>query len=562
KQVAANLQRMSAVMVTLTGGEPLLRQDLEAIAASFDDRACLILNTTGSGLTPERARSLASAGVFAVGVSLDSADPADHDRLRGKPGAFQTALDGLAAAKQARLYPYIVAVATHDLLKPERFWPFLRFASEHGALEVHLLEPCATGRLAGHAEAVLSMEERELILDYQEQVAESDDLPILSSFTYLESPDAFGCGAGLTHLYIDGSGEVCPCNLVPISFGNVTQEPLAGVLGRMACHFVKPRTACVGRTLTRHVPGGRLPAPPEVSEAICANHLPRKHATPLFFQVRAESQDEVGRTDLQSAYDEIHDDYDEFWLKEAAKPIHDLIAQLSFKGDERVMEAGCGTGFATCLLAEKLKAAGRITAADISEGMLTLARQRARSRGIQNAQFVPDDALRVLDADGPFDLVFSSWVLGYILLKPFFASAGRALAPGGQLAFVVHKENSPRVPMEVFGELVAADPSVLLKRVAFDFPRDMAQIQREIASASLQVQRLWDGAAVFTYGTAEQVLEHLLKSGAGTAFYNALDPARRKGLEKEFLGRLADLNPPGAKFEVVHDYVACVARKP
>jgi glucose/arabinose dehydrogenase len=35
-------------------------------------------------------------------------------------------------------------------------------------------------------------------------VARRDDLPILSTFTYLESGSAFGCGAGLTHLYIDG----------------------------------------------------------------------------------------------------------------------------------------------------------------------------------------------------------------------------------------------------------------------------------------------------------------------------------------------------------------------
>ena len=46
--------------------------------------------------------------------------------------------------------------------------------------------------------------------------------------------------------------------------------------------------------------------------------------------------------------------------------------------------------------------------------------------------------------------------------------------------FVIHKENSPREPLEIFAELVARDPSVLTRRVAFDFPRDLARIEREI----------------------------------------------------------------------------------
>jgi len=54
-KLAGDLQSKGAVMITLTGGEPLLRDDLEQIAASFDDRSCVIVGTTGMGLTPRRA---------------------------------------------------------------------------------------------------------------------------------------------------------------------------------------------------------------------------------------------------------------------------------------------------------------------------------------------------------------------------------------------------------------------------------------------------------------------------------------------------------------------------
>jgi len=558
-RLAGQLQALGAVMVTLTGGEPLLRDDLEQIAAAFDRRSCLILGTTGWGLTPDRARRLRDAGVFALGISLDSADEAEHDRLRGKPGAFRAALDALRVARDCGLYPYVVSVATREFLQPDRFFPFLSFAGSAGALEVHLLEPSATGKLAGRPDVVLEAAERQRIFDYQDQVAADDRLPILSSFSYIESPDAFGCGAGLTHIYIDGAGEVCPCNLVPLSFGNIASEPFAVILERMGRVFRKPRCACVGRTLARHVPDGPLPTPPEVSERLCRAHLPRRHAVPRFFRIRAEAGDEVGCAELQAAYDRVHGDYDAFWLAEAAGPIHDLVDRLPWRGGERVFEAGCGTGYATALLARR---AGSVVAADLSEGMLAEARKRLAAEGCRNVKLLAGDALEVLGTAGPFDLVFSSWVLGYIPLRPFFAAAAEALIPGGRLAFVVHRENSPREALEIFAELVARDPSVLLKRVAFDFPRGPRHVAEEMAIAGLDVEALWDGAIAFRYDSAQAVLDHLLKSGAGTAFYDAIDPARRDALTDDFLALLAERRREPGPFKVVHDYVACIARRP
>ncbi|HPM25164.1 MAG TPA: radical SAM protein [Phycisphaerae bacterium] len=74
RNLAHDLGELGAVMVTLTGGEPLLRSDLEEIAASFDTRFCLNVGTTGAGLTAARARRLRKAGVFGIGISLDAAD--------------------------------------------------------------------------------------------------------------------------------------------------------------------------------------------------------------------------------------------------------------------------------------------------------------------------------------------------------------------------------------------------------------------------------------------------------------------------------------------------------
>jgi len=559
RNLAAELQDLGAVVVTLTGGEPLLREDLPEILRAFDPRSCLVLGTTGEGLTAERARCFRDNGLFAVGISLDSDQEAEHDRSRGRPGAFRSALAALRVARESGLYPYVVSVATREFLHRSRFLPFLRFAADAGALEVHLLEPSATGKLAGRTEVLLTAAERQQIFEYQGETAQRADLPILSSFAYLESPEAFGCGAGLTHLYIDGSGEVCPCNLVPLSFGNIAREPLRSILGRMGQHFCRPRTGCVGRLLVKQLPRVGLPTAPETSDVICQQHLPRKHAVPAFFRIRDEVQGlEVGATELKEAYDKVHRDYDEFWLVAAAKPAEDLVQKMNWSGRETVFEAGCGTGYATALLASR---STRVVAVDLSEAMQTEARARIRAQGSRNVRFITGDALAALSSAGCYDRIFSSWVLGYIPLVPFFAAARHALVPGGQLGFVVHRENSPREALEIFGELVAEDPTVLQKQVAFDFPRDTDHVRTLLQGAGFEIRALWQDSIVFQYRSPEQVLEHLLKSGAGTAFHDAIDPARRPALTERFLQMLALRHAPGTEIEVRHDYVACVANR-
>jgi len=561
REVIAQVQDLGAANVTLSGGEPLLRDDLEEIAGSFDGRTSLTLNTTGMGLSAGRAGRLRDAGLFAVGVSVDSRSAEEHDRMRGRKGAFRTALDALKTASDHGLYPYIISVAFREFLQPDRFWPFMEFAKGAGALEVHLLEPAATGRLAGRNDVVLTEKERRRILQYQKAAADDPALPILSTFTYLESSSAFGCGAGLTHLYIDGSGEVCPCNLVPLSFGNVTKEPLNNILDRMARHFRKPRPGCAGRILCPHIEGGKLPLSPGASAELCSKYLPGRHALPRFFRVRKEAVGEVDREGLRAAYNGIHQFYDEFWLKEAAKPIDSLVAGLRLKGTERVFEAGCGTGYGTALLASRLRRKENLTAVDISEGMLREAGERLRLQGIEGVRFLLGDALAELRAMDNLDLVFSSWVLGYISLKPFFEAAGRSVKKGGAVAFVVHRENSPREPLEIFADIVLEDPSVLTKRVAFDFPADGEKVRRELAAAGFEPRDLHEGAVVFRYRTAEEALEHLRKSGAGTAYYEALRPDRRDFLEARFVRKLIERHGEGKEFEVVHDYISCIARK-
>jgi hypothetical protein len=87
----------------------------------------------------------------------------------------------------------------------------------------------------------------------------------------------------------------------------------------------------------------------------------------------------------------------------------------------------------------------------------------------------------------------------------------------------------------------------------------MDHVREQLLPAGFEVVHLWDGQVVFGYDTPDEVLEHLLKSGAGMAYYDAVDPARRKGLEKEFVQTLARRRKSAAGYEVIHEYICCIA---
>jgi MoaA/NifB/PqqE/SkfB family radical SAM enzyme len=91
------------MLVTFTGGEPLLRRDLEELVAAVDRAVRLkyvTLITHGGMLTADRARSLRHAGIHQFNISLDYLDER-HDAARGIPGLTArifAAVDGMRAA--------------------------------------------------------------------------------------------------------------------------------------------------------------------------------------------------------------------------------------------------------------------------------------------------------------------------------------------------------------------------------------------------------------------------------------------------------------------------------
>jgi trans-aconitate 2-methyltransferase len=107
----------------------------------------------------------------------------------------------------------------------------------------------------------------------------------------------------------------------------------------------------------------------------------------------------------------------------------DVLDRLVLRGDETVLDAGCGTGRVTAALAERLPR-GRVIAVDGSPAMVREARARLPSDRVD----VREADLLELEVDAPVDAIVSTatfhWIIDHDRL---FARLHDALAPGGRL---------------------------------------------------------------------------------------------------------------------------------
>ena len=267
--VVGEVKALGTATLGLTGGEPLLAPDLEDLIAAAGPEMATILFTSGVGLDAARARRLAEAGLTNLTLGLESADPAAHDRVRGEAGSFAQAQAAARAAADAGLYVALSTVSTREKLRGGGLEALYRLAQAWGAQELRLVPPIATGAWAGEASVMLTADERADVVRFHREHNRRRDGPTVAALAFLESAEMFGCGAGYHHLFIDASGAVCPCDLTPLEFGRVSEEPLAAIWDRLAERFPRPRATCLMGEIAGRIPPGPLPLPREASEALC-----------------------------------------------------------------------------------------------------------------------------------------------------------------------------------------------------------------------------------------------------------------------------------------------------
>ncbi|MGI2259039.1 pyrroloquinoline quinone biosynthesis protein PqqE [Shewanella sp. GXUN23E] len=233
-RVLEQARAMGAVQLGLSGGEPLLRKDLEQIVARARELGFYSnLITSGIGLTEKRLEALKRAGLDHIQISFQSADADTNDAIAGKKQAFAQKKQ-LAQAVKAHDFPMVL----NFVISRQNIAQIPAILALSQALEADYVE-LATAQYYGWALA-----NRDLLLPSREQIrlaeaqvnavreAQQGQGPkfIFVTPDYYETrPKACMSGWGNIFMSIAPDGRAMPCHsagLLPLSFPNVQQASL------------------------------------------------------------------------------------------------------------------------------------------------------------------------------------------------------------------------------------------------------------------------------------------------------------------------------------------------
>ncbi len=245
KKAIADVQEMGASVIGFTGGEPLLRDDLEEIIASVDKRSMPIMFTTGYKLTAERVRRLKQAGLEIPVISLDHYQAEKHDEGRRTKGVYDYAINAIRLFKEEGFYVAVSFVPNKQLVdNRDELYKVIDFFKDLGINDMRLTSPILSGHLTARPEEKLTPENVATIFEIQKFCSATLGYPGVFAYDFFESELYYGCGAGYNYMFIDSQGNLCPCDFTMMSFGNILERPIEEIWKETSEHFCTPGCIC------------------------------------------------------------------------------------------------------------------------------------------------------------------------------------------------------------------------------------------------------------------------------------------------------------------------------
>lgn len=234
--IGRKLNELGTLIVSLAGGEPLIREDLcDVIRTLNAENHFPILITNGWFVNESLAKDLSSAGLQEISVSVDYADPKRHDEQRGMKGAWDRAVRALELLNRYRMSRtnrvHMITVLMDDNL--DEIERLIQIAKDIGVTYMVNLYSWNRGtkerRLPGR-----SVTER--LLELKRRYPE-----FISLTSYLERMDdaiAQGgignCQTGKLLMNIDHKGNVARCTeTLDEPVGNLLTESMQGIYDKL-----------------------------------------------------------------------------------------------------------------------------------------------------------------------------------------------------------------------------------------------------------------------------------------------------------------------------------------
>jgi len=237
-------------IVILTGGEPLLRNDIFDIARYGTDKGLrMVMAPNGTLITESMAKQMADAGIQRISISLDGASEETHDTFRGVKGAFEGALHGIRLAKEAGIEFQINTTITKKNL--DQIPAIQQLAVDLGAVAHHifLLVPTGRGKYIIDQEITAQQYEETLNWFYDQREAlplqlkatcaphyyrilrqrAKKDGKKVSFQTHGLDAVTRGCLGGTGFCFISHQGIVQPCGFLNLNCGDIKKETFSKI---------------------------------------------------------------------------------------------------------------------------------------------------------------------------------------------------------------------------------------------------------------------------------------------------------------------------------------------
>ena len=227
--VLDELRELQVFYINIGGGEPMVRRDFfEIIEHAVSNGIGVKFSTNGAFIDPVNARRLAAMDYLDIQISLDGADAATNDPVRGV-GSYDTAITAMNNLRDAGFgqFKISVVVTRHNV---DQLDDFKALADSYGAqLRITRLRPAGRGADTWHQLHPTNAQQRQI---YEWLLAHGENVLTGDSFFHLNAlgeslPGLNMCGAGRVVNLIDPIGDVYACPFVihdDFRAGNVLDE--------------------------------------------------------------------------------------------------------------------------------------------------------------------------------------------------------------------------------------------------------------------------------------------------------------------------------------------------
>ncbi len=232
-------------IIILTGGEPLLREDIFDLARYGTHKGLrMVMAANGTLITESIAQKLATAGIQRISVSLDGANAESHDNFRQVEGAFEGTLRGIRMLTDAGIEFQINTTITKTNL--DEIQKIQQLAVDLGAVAHHIFLLVPTGRGKYIVDKAINAAEYEQTLNWFYDQSECTPLQLkatcaphyyrilrqrakadgksVSFKTHGLDAVTRGCLGGIGFCFISHRGIVQPCGYLDLNCGDVRQN--------------------------------------------------------------------------------------------------------------------------------------------------------------------------------------------------------------------------------------------------------------------------------------------------------------------------------------------------